>query len=475
MYIKFMKFFKYNKIIFFLFFYIIIHLFFIKNFPVNFEYSFFNGLKYFDNFNKFYLIQFFNSNANTFGYSFFVGIFYFIFKSENLIYYTRIISATSYVLYLIGLINFFRYYKISYKPSLVIIFFLNPFIWNFGFRGTPDLFSSALAFFSSSFIILNNKIVKNLIFYLLLGIAITIKPHCGLFYIYIFLESLNKEDIVCKKNFYIFFLIFIIPIFYFAYIKYNFNFFLIPPGYYNQHKFNIYNFVDNFFSYFGYSNLAILPFGLIFIKKINFLRKIIFLSIFFFIGFLFLQVNGELDTGPFSVYFKERIFSGILFLFSILILYDFYKLFIDNRKKLKNIIIVIFLFIVILSTTRPAQRYLITIIPLLYILYFVHLKKDLFNQFIFLSLLIYLPVNLFLTINFNLNSKLSYEILNFLKTNNYVNITNPGAVSPHIGYLFTGDKINFKFIIENIPSTKTLKVFRAKILFIDKKLYLNYL
>jgi hypothetical protein len=214
---------------------------------------------------------------------------------------------------------------------------------------------------------------------------------------------------------------------------------------------------------------------MIFFEKINILRKLI-LSLFFFgIGFFFLKLNGELDMGPLSIYFKDNFFSGILFLLSMWILFNFYKIFIYNNRQSKNIIIFVLLFVVVLSTSRPAQRYLITIIPMLYILFFLNIKKKIFSKYTFLSLLIYLPVNFILTANFHLNSRLSDEVLKYLRVNNYIDITNPGAVSSHIGYLFGGKNNDFKFIIESVPSTKTIKVFQEKMFFIDKKLYLNYL
>jgi hypothetical protein len=196
-----MNYLKNKKFFYFFITYLIFHLLLIKNYPLNFEYSFFNGLKYYDNFDKFYIKQFFDDNANTFGFPFFVGVFYLIFKTENLLYYTKIISIFSYILYLIGFIKIYEYYKISLKPSLLVVFFLNPFIWNFGFRGTPDLFGPALAFFCTSVIINENNIYKNIFWYFILGIAIVIKPMCGIFYLFIFLETLNNNNYRIKKKF----------------------------------------------------------------------------------------------------------------------------------------------------------------------------------------------------------------------------------------------------------------------------------
>jgi hypothetical protein len=471
-----MNYLKNKKFFYFFITYLIFHLLLIKNYPLNFEYSFFNGLKYYDNFDKFYIKQFFDDNANTFGFPFFVGVFYLIFKTENLLYYTKIISIFSYILYLIGFIKIYEYYKISLKPSLLVVFFLNPFIWNFGFRGTPDLFGPALAFFCTSVIINENNIYKNIFWYFILGIAIVIKPMCGIFYLFIFLETLNNNNYRIKKKILTFLITFTIPLIYFGFIKYNFNFFLLSPKHHTTHRPEFTNYINNLVIYLGFINLSIFPLGMLFNKNNNYIRNFIIYFIFFFIGFHFIKLTGEMDLGPVSLYIKDNILCGVLFVFSIILLENLYKLFFSlKNKKLINIIFMIFIFAIILSASRPAQRYLISIIPLLYILFVYNLKKEHLKKYVYLSLIISLPVNFILTVNSYLNSKISEDIVKFLSSSNFIQITNPGVLSPHVGYLFNTNQNSTKYIIESSESKNTVKIFEKKLFFLNKKLYFNYL
>jgi hypothetical protein len=183
-----------------------------------------------------------------------------------------------------------------------------------------------------------------------------------------------------------------------------------------------------------------------------------------------------MDLGPVSLYIKDNILCGVLLVFSIILLENLYKLFFSfKNKKLINIIFVIFIFAIILSASRPAQRYLISIIPLLYILLAFNLKKEHLKKYVYLSLIISLPVNFILTVNSYLNSKISEDIVKFLSSSNFIQITNPGVLRPHVGYLFNTNKNSTKYIIESGESMNTIKIFEKKLFFLKKKLYFNYL
>ena len=179
--------------------------------------------------------------------------------------------------------------------------------------------------------------------------------------------------------------------------------------------------------------------------------------------------------GPVSLYINDNIFCGLLFILSIVLLNNLRRLFFSSEKKLKNVIFVVFIFAVILSASRPAQRYLISIIPLLYILFILNIKKENLKTYVYLSLIIYLPINFILTVNSYLNSKISEDVLKFLNSKNFIQKTNPGVLTPHIGYLFNTDQKNHKYIIDNSKSKNTLKVFEKNFYFVNKKLYINKL
>jgi hypothetical protein len=86
-----------------------------------------------------------------------------------------------------------------------------------------------------------------------------------------------------------------------------------------------------------------------------------------------------------------------------------------------------------------------------------------------------LPVNFILTVNSYLNSKISEDIVKFLSSSNFIQITNPGVLSPHVGYLFNTNQNSTKYIIESSESKNTVKIFEKKLFFLNKKLYFNYL
>ena len=118
---------------------------------------------------------------------------------------------------------------------------------------------------------------------------------------------------------------------------------------------------------------------------------------------------------------------------------------------------------------------MISIIPLLYILFVFNLKKEHLKKYVYLSLIIYLPINIILTANSYLNSKISEDIVKFLSLNNFMQITNPGVLRPHVSYLFNTNQDSTKYIIENSESKNNVKIFEKKLFFLKKKLYINYL
>ena len=139
-----------RKIYIFLIINFIIHLIFINNYPINFEFTFSNFSKFFENYDKSIIDQYFLSQANTIAFPFVAGLISKNLNIENGLIITRIISLLSYIFLLLGLINFSKYYKFKINFLIVTLFFLNPLIWVYGYRGTPDLISASLGFYGLS-------------------------------------------------------------------------------------------------------------------------------------------------------------------------------------------------------------------------------------------------------------------------------------------------------------------------------------
>ena len=137
----------------------IFHLFFLNLYPVNDEYIFPVGAKLIENFRVNEISLFFNFNANTLGFS---ALLFFFSKLLPLEYYIigKLLSSSGLILIYLAIFALFKRLNLrSFKDKhiLILLILLNPLIFTFSFRSTPDFFSSALSFFSIIYFLNHNN------------------------------------------------------------------------------------------------------------------------------------------------------------------------------------------------------------------------------------------------------------------------------------------------------------------------------
>ena len=439
---------KYSYLIIFLAF--ILHILAINFYPVNFEYTFIEGMDYvLQNFDKKIITVYFENQANTFFFSFIGAIIKYIFPFINGQYIAKFLSASGYFFLGFGIINLYKILKVNYSLNLLlIIIFLNPLIWTFGYRGTPDFLSAAISIYSVSLILDKNvSRFKNYLGFFLLGVAITLKPITGVFYITFLFFLINEKISLEKKINKIFIsglITFLIPLIYFSLIYINFNFFLTPPYFVIKHNFNISNiffFLNNFLVYIAFIFLfiSVSIFSNIYLLFFQYKISYILLGFFIIISFIFgnfLNPSGEMSFGIFSDFINRNLLNGlfgVLIFFFIFFLHIYFKRY--NKKKLPiiKILIMALLFLYfVLSFTATSQRYIILSIPVLIIIFTKKINKlDLIITIAFLC-----PINLFLLINQYSTGVTSYNIAKYIKENGIINITCAGAIGPHMNNFF---------------------------------------
>jgi hypothetical protein len=468
------------------------HFLFIDYSLVNDEYIFVAGSKFINTFEKKIIEIYFNYNSNTLGFSLIISILNNLFFFLDPQYIAKLLTYSGIIFLYFGLKKFIKYFNLKEKEFsyfyLLIIF--NPVVWTYSFRGIPDFFSFTLAYFSI-FSILNNKKNQSNFFYIFLfAISIVLKPFNGILLLFLF------YDILIKKNYesiiYLIFLILVTSIYFF--IQFNFfNFILIPPSYSSTFEVNFSNFLSSTIAYVGFSFLFIsLLFSNYIIKKIRYIKNLLYILTLLFISFIIsdnlILYIGELDFGFLQKIIDIKIYKSIL-LFSFLI---FISIIFWERNKLDKIllvtIIVYFCFIFIMSLTHIAQRYLMIIIPLLYVLGF-KLNSSIYEKKFLIIISIFLNIIAFG--NYYNNNLLIRETLNFLNINNLLSVTSPGYIGQHSLDKFTSfyEKQDNKVIIltkneifkenkiYNISTSnpKSLKIVFKKdsnyIGFIDKSIY----
>ena len=101
------------------------HLISIKFYPVNFEFSFSEGAKFFQDFEIKLIDEYFFNQANTFVFPLIVGLIDKILFIDDTLVTARILSSSSYLFFGLGFINIFRLYEIKISCAFFVSYFCN--------------------------------------------------------------------------------------------------------------------------------------------------------------------------------------------------------------------------------------------------------------------------------------------------------------------------------------------------------------
>ena len=475
-----------------IFFFFLIHLLFIGLWPVNFEFTFSEGAKYFKDFDKAYLDFYKNNNANTFMFPLLIGLINKIIPIDNLVI-SKIISSSSYIFLGFAIINFHKYLNLKVKIEETLIFiFLNPIVWYLGLRGTPDIIATSIALFSISNLIINKKEnLKNLFYLFLFSLAILLKPIVILsfiIFIYIKFEDQNfKININLIKKLILNILIISLPLILF----YKFLYFEITNDYVNIISVKFGGFLSNFFLYCAFIFISI---GIFLFHKVKYIIYFILVSLVILFISSKIETNfdpnhhGEMNFGfltgffPNNFFYIYMIFLGLL-IFSLLIIFTILT-YLKKRELFKKIfpfLLFLIIYIAFLSFFRPVQRYLILALPIIILIISEIKYKKLFLSFSYLALFIFL--NLLITNNQISNSLISKKVFNYLNSNELLFDTYPGELNAHIRHLFarngnippvTYETEKRSYIISKYNNEFSIKSFEVSFIpIIKKKLYLN--
>jgi len=480
---------KTKQILIFFFISISFQIFSINFLPINYEFVFSEGSKFFHSFEKKYIDFYFTKQANTFFFSVIIGILNKLtFDSISQLQIARLISLCSFIFLSLGIVNLFKYFKIDkLLTALTIMFILvNPVIWTLSFRGTPDLISASLAFYASSIILIQyENILKRRLAFLLLSIAITLKPFVGIFLIFIFFYlKRDKKIILNNKTFIDLVSLVIIPCIYFFTIKKYFGFYIMTDHYASKNivgqSQNIKMYLTKFFGYACMLSIFLFPLNLTARFKINF-KIILAYSFLLFLGvtkFNFFSSKNkgfELDLGFFTTYMNQYFLLILCFtLLFVTILSIAQKANKINYMNNFNIISTVLIFLLIMSFLKPAQRYLITILPIMII--FIIQNSDLkkVKKLMTIGIFLYLPINLISYLNMYYNSALNNEVLEYIKDKKLTKNIKLKALKHSLGFIEVNNNLDIKkeFILSN-KSKDHFKKFEKKFLGQNKIYYIR--
>lgn len=429
------------------------HLFTINYFPTNFEGAYAELAFFFQNNNKMFLLDsFYNLQANTYFFSILASGLSFILSLEPPMM-LRILSAASYFILIHAFIKLLDFANLKFKYIYLLVFLTNPLIWNYGYKIYVDLFSFSLGLYGFSIFINDyNSKNKQLISAVIITAAVLLKPFnlififINLIFIFLHKKKINIYVVISFLTPIICFIVFIIInkiIFDFYVLPFKFisdESIFVPLNNINTLFFN--KIISNFIYYLGFLGLIIFPISLGIVKKEMVNLKncfiIFFITIFALLLSLYLSDNyGELSLGPLQKYFGVFIykfiisFSFIYLVYFIFNLKNFYKnkIVFENLKNIYFFIFFVLIYIICLCFLKLSQRYLILVVPFIYIILLsLELKKFLLIFHIFINVIL----NFFLLFHYTAQSSVSEQLYSYMYSKNILFNTNPGIYLPHL-------------------------------------------
>ena len=437
---------------------VILHSLYINTPFVNLEYVFAQATQsLLDPGNKQGIPRYWTMQANPLGYVWFSTLFHFVVGQPDGFWSYRLAS----LLGLAAILSAGAIFTSTLKQEHIREFHLwcalvtfSPLIWLFSGRATADVLPVGLLLLSFALVFKSNvKSIYGWLASLIFMLSILVKYHALLIapgFIYIFwCQNECTFNGAWGKKCGQFFLFPILGFLLYLWMIYNrYGFFLVPEYHSQTHKLEPSNFLTTFSLYASFLGILLGPAVMVSILSVrrSWPGKWLILMV---VGIgLSLGVNslgslGEMNYGPFDWLMNGSLIFlikglGIIF-FSFLV----FDCFIEARKN-KNavagfLLTVCLPYLLICSGSRPTQRYLIFLIPIIfYYLVFCRLRDQKFQRLVlgWGTVAVFVIANIF-AVNYQVSkAKASDNMAQWLIENKLIEKTHPGNISPNSGQYF---------------------------------------
>lgn len=434
----------------------ILHLLLLDLPSINWEYAFGEGARYFLDGDPAHLEQYFDHEANTLAIpwlSFAIGR---LLPTIALDHIPRLVSALGIPILAYAVLRVNRELAEKTNPCLLVsIVLLNPLVWTFASRGTADFLPAALAMFALALYWSSDRNGRGGIWRILsagtiLGLATVVKYHAILL-----LAGVTTEIAIRRRaqigRMFVEWAAATVPALavlgiYLLAVKIKFGFWLAPPHFVQVHGLNLAVGPDNVVSYAGYLILITVPLSLTIPwrrameSKSRCAAAILLLAVAFVLGYFFLSDNGEMNLGPLDRYVSKAVANGALAMFAAVLPIRLAvgvtrPLFATRAAELwLGLAATILLFILTLSPTRPAQRYLLFVIPLFY--FFLLARPRHHRATIAATILFSIALDGYILLNQAASGVASEEMAQRIGALGLLSSTDPGPIEGNVGNRF---------------------------------------
>jgi hypothetical protein len=423
---------------------------------INLEYTFSEGARYFFDGDPLHLEQYFYYEANTLGLPWLAYAVHWVFPGLDFDHIPRLLSIFAIPFLAYGLLRINGQFAATINPYVLIgIVLLNPLVWTFSGRGTADFLPAALAVFAFSLFAgedgkADQGLGRRALASVILGISAVIKYHA-----LILLAGVVAEILVRRRTQYrrlalecvvSTFPALLLVAAYLLTVKLTFGFWLTPSRFQQAFGLNLVSAPDNLVSYAGFLALITVPLSLaIPQRRIGQFRlsgavAALVLLTTFAVGYFFLSDNGEMNLGPLDAYVDKHMVNGALAMLggvcAIRLVIGLERSISGGKDVARacGLAAGIVVFVLALSLTRPAQRYLLFVLPLFY--FFLLPSQKFRRALVAFTILLSIALDIYILLNQVASGIASEEMAQRIAELGLLSKTAPGAIEGNVGDRF---------------------------------------
>jgi len=369
--------------------------------PVNFEHSFADAAEFFVARDPSLLQEYFSVQANTVGMPFLTAAVSRLLPGIPLLQVMRGIVLLGIPMLAAAVHRLCAVLERDDAHLVTLYVLLNPLVWIYAGRATADFLPMAIGIWAITLTLQSTISLRRAIAGgLLLGLAAVLKYHAAFLALAAAAYHLRGAPRTWPwRQIGAFLFSLSMPLgAYLLCAHAAFGFWLTPPEFQMKHQFSVTGFASNLFCYAGYLVLLAMP-TLPLLADVrhavarSWRSVLLVLCAMCFVGAFFIVDNGEMNLGPADRWIPANLRTA---LFGILAAGLVLPLWLTPRRvqhHAKALLYAIIAIVVVFSLTRPAQRYLLFVVPLFVAL----LPAQLFsNRRIFVATLsLFLVANVF--------------------------------------------------------------------------------
>jgi len=427
------------------FFSIVIHLMLLILPGVNLEFAFAGAVDYFKTSNPVLLEQYFSYQANTLGLPYFTYLISNIFPQIDVLLLLRLVNLAGVPFLMVGIYRICKYLNIANFNVIFLLIILNPLVWTFSGRATADFLPVALGVFAISLALGSKQfLLKSLLAGVFLGVAAVFKYHALCLLVFLVALLLPNEDrcLAIKKIIVVTLISIILVGFYLFKVNSLFGFWLTPDKYQTVHHLSVSSIMNNFILYTGFLGLIVLPtflFSEIFWHAVLAKWKLVFscLVVVVALSFYVLQDGGELNLGPLDTVIGDKLRTVVLsliFVATVTLIFISEEIVSKTSKTKLTIVLALLIVLFVFSSSRPAQRYLLFVLP--FFIMIIPNSIVMSRKIVFATVGLFILGNTFIEYSRWATGTAANLMVKQLKSQHLIQHTSPGVIEPHVGNHF---------------------------------------